>query len=136
MKTGEFLKTGLVTGIVILVLSMAFSWIAQAVFSFNVLTLAGMRSIGDPIMALFFLHPFVLSFALVYAYDKIKKSFKGKPKDRWMHFGFLMWIVVGIPSAFMVWSSMTYPLGFTVNTVFGSLIYLLGAGWIITKMTK
>ena len=44
-----------------------------------------------------------------------------------------MWIVVDITSAFLVFSSMDYPIGFTVNSVAGSLLDTLIAGIIIAK---
>jgi hypothetical protein len=48
----------------------------------------------------------------------------------------LGWVVYGIPSAFIVFSSMDYPIGFTVNSVIGSLLYMLGAGITITRLSK
>jgi hypothetical protein len=50
--------------------------------------------------------------------------------------GLLGWIVYGIPSAFIVFSSMSYPIGFTVSSVVGSLVYMVCAGITITRLSK
>jgi len=136
METKTIVVSGIVAGIVILVLSMTVSTATQALFDYNVLTLVGMRSVNDPISMLFFLHPFVVGLAMAILYDFTKKSFTGTAIRKGIVLGLLGWIVYGIPSAFIVFSSMDYPIGFTVNSVIGSLLYMLGAGITITKLSK
>ena len=136
LDTETIVVSGIVAGIVILVLSMIVSSATQALFDYNVLTLVGMRSVNDPVSLLFFLYPFVLALALAILYDFTKKSFTGTPMRKGIMLGLLGWIVYGIPSAFIVFSSMDYPIGFTINSVIGSLIYMLGAGITITKLSK
>ena len=136
LETRTIVVSGIVAGIVVLVLSMIISTATQALFNYNVLSLAGMRSVNDPVSLLFFLHPFVLALAMAILYDFTKKSFTGTPMRKGIMLGLLGWIVYGIPSAFIVFSSMDYPIGFTINSVIGSLIYMLGAGITITKLSK
>lgn len=136
METKTIVISGIVAGIVILVLSMIVSTATQALFDYNVLTLAGMRSVNDPVSILFFLHPFVVGLAMAILYDFAKKSFTGTVIRKGIVLGLLGWIVYGIPSAFIVFSSMDYPIGFTVNSVIGSLVYMLGAGITITRLSK
>ena len=136
MKTGKFLMSGVAAGVVILVLSQAMQLIVASIMPYNVLTLAGMRSVNDPIMILFFLHPFVLGLAMAYAYQHIVGSLKGNEVSKGTSFGALMWLVVSVPSAFLVWSSMNYPIGFTVSSIIGGLLYMLAAGILIAKMSK
>ena len=136
METKTIVISGIVAGIVILVLSMIVSTATQALFDYNVLTLAGMRSVNDPVSMLFFLHPFVVGLAMAILYDFTKKSFTGTATRKGIVLGLLGWIVYGIPSAFIVFSSMDYPIGFTVNSVIGSLLYMLGAGITITRLSK
>jgi hypothetical protein len=128
--------SGLVAGIVVLALSMIISTVTQALFGYNVLALAGMRSVNDPVSFLFFLFPFVVGVAMAILYDFTKKSFTGTATRKGVVLGLLGWIVYGVPSAFIVFSSMNYPLGFTVNSVIGSLVYMLGAGITITQLSK
>jgi len=115
---------------------MAVSTATQALFDYNVLTLAGMRSVNDPVSMLFFVYPFVVGLAMAILHDFAKKSFTGTAIRKGIVLGLLGWIVYGIPSAFIVFSSMNYPIGFTVNSVIGSLVYMLGAGITITKLSK
>ena len=136
LETKTIVVSGIVAGIVILALSMVVSTATQALFDYNVMTLVGMRSVNDPVSLLFFLHPFVVALALAILYDFTKKSFTGTPMRKGTMLGLLGWIVYGIPSAFIVFSSMDYPIGFTINSVIGSLIYMLGAGITITKLSK
>jgi hypothetical protein len=136
LETKTIVISGIVAGIVILVLSMIVSTATQALFDYNVLTLAGMRSVNDPVSMLFFLHPFVVGLAMAILYDFTKKSFTGTATRKGIVLGLLGWIVYGIPSAFIVFSSMDYPIGFTVNSVIGSLLYMLGAGITITRLSK
>jgi hypothetical protein len=136
LKTRTIIVSGIAAGIVILVLSMTVSIATQALFDYNVLTIVGMRSVNDPVSMLFFLHPFVVGLAVAVLYDFTKKSFTGTAIRKGIVLGLLGWLVYGIPSAFIVFSSMDYPMGFTVNSVIGSLVYMLGAGITITKLSK
>jgi predicted neutral ceramidase superfamily lipid hydrolase len=136
LETRTIVVSGIVAGIVVLVLSMIISTATQALFNYNVLSLAGMRSVNDPVSLLFFLYPFVVALAMAILYDFTKKSFTGTVMRKGIVLGLLGWIVYGIPSAFIVFSSMDYPIGFTMNSVMGSLIYMLGAGITITKLSK
>ena len=136
LRTRTVVVSGIVAGIVVLILLMMVSTVTQALFNYNALSLAGMRSVNDPVSVLFFLYPFVVALALTILYDFTKKSFTGTTIRKGIVLGMLGWIVYGIPSAFIVFSSMDYPIGFTVNSVTGSLIYMLGAGIAITKLSK
>ncbi len=132
----KIIVPGIVAGIVILVVSMAISTLAQSIFNYNVLTLAGMRTVDDPIMLLFFLQPFVTGFAMAILYNYTKTSFKGNTMQKGKLLGMLGWFVYGIPSAFIVFTSMNYPIGFTINSVIGSFAYMMAAGWTITKLSN
>jgi hypothetical protein len=136
LETKTIVVSGIVAGIVVLVLSMMVSAATQILFNYNVMTLAGMRSVNDPVSLLFFLHPFVVALPMAILYDFTKKSFTGTATRKGIVLGLLGWIVYGIPSAFVVFSSMDYPIGFTVNSVIGSLAYMVGAGITITKLSK
>ena len=136
METKRIVVSGIVAGAIVLVVSMLISAATQALFDYDVMTLAGMRSVNDPLSILFFLHPFVISLALATLYEFTKKSFTGTLARKGIILGLLGWLVYGIPSAFIVFSSMNYPIGFTVNSVIGPLAYMLGAGITITNLSK
>jgi len=133
MKAKQILVGGILAGIVIFVISWIFSWLSQTISQYNVLELAGMRAVDDPVAILFFVYPWVLGFALSYVYSYFDKALEGDSTAKGWKFGLLMWIVVSITSAFLVFGSMNYPVGFTVNSVVGPFIYMLVAGIIIAK---
>jgi len=133
MKLKQILVGGILAGVVIEVISMAVSWLAQSIWQYDVMKLAGMRSIDDPVCILYFVYPWVIGFALVCVYSYFEKALEGNYVAKGWKFGLLMWIVVSIPSAFLVFASMDYPIGFTVNSVIGPLIYMLVTGIVVAK---
>jgi len=134
MKIKQILVGGILSGTVIFVVSWIFSLLTQNIWQYNVMDLAGMRPIDDPICILYFIYPWVLGFALSFVYPYFDKGLEGTFITKGWKFGLLMWIVVGITSTFLVFSSMDYPIGFTINSVVGSLLDMLVAGFIIAKI--
>ncbi len=134
MNAKKIVIAGIAAGIVILIVSQAISILTQQALQYNVLALGGMRTVDDPIMALFFVHPWVLGFAMAIAFEKTKAGLGKAGVNRGKNFGLIAWLLAGLPSAFLVWSSMNYPIGFTVNTVIGTLVYMLAAGIVIEKI--
>jgi len=134
MKGKQVLVGGILAGVIIFVISWIFSWLTQTIWQYNVLELAGMRRADDPVAILYFVYPWVLGFSLSCVYSYFHKAFDGGIVLKGWKFGLLMWIVVSITSAFLVFASMNYPIGFTVNSVFGSLVYMLVAGIVLVKI--
>jgi hypothetical protein len=134
MKLKQILIGGILAGIVIEVISMGFSWLAQSIWNYDVLKLAGMRRINDPVSILFFVYPWVLGFALVCVYSYFEKALEGNYVAKGWKFGLLMWVVVSISSAFLVFASMDYPIGFTVNSIIGPLVYMPVTGIVVAKI--
>ncbi len=134
MRWKQVVVGGIVSGIVILIIDLIFSWLTQTIWQYNVLELSGMRTIDDPVAVLFFAYPWVLGFALSIVYSHLGKALNGNSISKGLKFGFLMWIVVGFTSAFLVFSSMDYPIGFTMNSVISSLIYIPLASIVISKI--
>lgn len=95
-----------------------------------------MRPFEDPLMMAFFLYPWILGFAMSIAFQKFKGSFKKTVWRMGKAFGFYTWLLAGIPSAFIVYTSMNYPIGFTINSLVGSLIYMVAAGIVLEKLAS
>jgi len=132
----KVLVSGIAAGITIFAAMMALSYAFQAIFNYNAVTLAGMRQIANPIMILFFVYPWVLGFAMAIAFQKFKGGFKCKGWHRGKAFGIYAWLLAGLPSAFLVWSSMDYPIGFTANALIGSFLYMVAAGIVLEKASS
>jgi len=134
MDVKKFLISGIIGGIVIWIISFIFDSLVVMAFPYDILKLGGMRAIDDPLMMLFFLSPFVTAFAMSFVYQYFK--FEGNYLSKGKKFGFLVWLVAGVPSAFIVYTSMTYPVGFTISSVIGSLLYMLGGAIVIAKLME
>lgn len=132
----KFLVAGILGGIVIFIVSWIVDYFTQMVWPYNVLELGGMRAVTDPVMLLFFLHAWVMAFALAFVYPYLKGNLEGTIGHKGAKFGFIAWIVASIPSAFIVYTSMNYPIGFTFNSVVGSLLYMLAAGITIARFME
>ena len=136
MKTKGILVSGLVSGLLIFAVGMIVQIAVQIVSPYDVLALGGMRSKEDPLMLLFFLYPWVIGFALAIAYSYLGKSLQGTAVHKGLTFGKLMWLVTSLPSAYIVYTSMNYPIAFTATSVVASLIYMPLVGILIAKMMK
>jgi hypothetical protein len=134
MKWKHVVVGGILSGIVIIIIDLIFSWITQTIWNYNILELPGMRTTEDPVAILFFIYPWVLGFALSIVYSQLGTALEGNSTSKGLKFGFLMWIAVGITSAFLVFSSMDYPVGFMVNSVVSSLIYIPLSGIVISRI--
>lgn len=126
---------GIAAGLAILIVSFIVDSIIVAVLPYDVLTLGGMRNPQDPMMLFFFAHPWVLGFAMSIAFQKFKGSFRSSGWCRGKAFGLYVWLLAGLPSAFIVYTSMNYPPGFTASSLVGSLLYMVAAGLVLEKLT-
>lgn len=136
MDLKKFFLVGISSGIVILVIMTLFGMLTQIVAPYDITSIGGMRNFDDPLMLLFFLSPFVISFIATYFYLVTKKSFNGSEKENTIKFGLLLYLIYVIPSEFIIFTSMTYPLGFHIDNLVGGFIYLMLASFVIVKLLK
>lgn len=138
MNWKGFLLGGLAAGIAIFVVNMLFGMFWEFIFpGFNAMMLAlpGMRAITDPVMVLYFLHPFVVGFAMSLFYQHFKAALKGTRFHRGLKYGFMVWVLAAIPSIFMVYSSMNYPTNVVIMWATGPLLYYPLAGIVIARLS-
>ena len=133
MKLKNILVSGILGGIAIFVVWLIAGILVQVSGLYNVMTLGGMRSASDPVMLLFFLHPWVISFAMAIVYSQVGKAFEGTLMQKGIKFGLLAWLVSSIPSTFIVYTSMNYPLAFSVVSLAASFVYMALAGVVVAK---
>ncbi len=136
MNAKKVIIPGLAAGIIALIVSQVMYMAIAAIFPYDVLKLGGMRAVDDPLMILFFVHYFILGLAIATFYDFAKKSFTGTATQKGITLGIMSWIIYSIPSGFLVFASMNYPIGFTVNSFLGGLVTMLAAGLTITAIAK
>ncbi len=107
------------------------STIIQTYFPYDILTIGGMRQAADPLMILFFLHSFVLMIGAVILYPILKLT--GTALQKGMRLGALMWLAYSVPSSYIVYTSMTYPVGFYLESFVFSFASWVVAGIIIAR---
>ncbi len=123
MQLKNVLKGGIFGGFVLLVLVTIFSELSVLVAPYNIATLGGMRAMDDPVMLLYFLYPFVFAFAAALVFDVVQGSLTGKNGvQKGLIYGGLLFLLVTIPSVFVMASSMTYPVGFYLAQVLEGIV--------------
>jgi hypothetical protein len=133
MDAKKIIISGVVAGIAMFIGMIIINTLTQFVMPYDIMTIGGMRAIEDPLMMLFFLSPWVYAFTMAILYSFVGGSFKGTFMQKGRTFGLLMFLVITIPSFFIVYTSMTYPNGFYLDQVVGGLVEMLLGGIVIAK---
>jgi hypothetical protein len=124
---------GLLAGFAVAVISWSIQFGVQYLFPYNMLELGGMRPFDDPLMALFFIHPWVIGFTMAAVYPFFTKLVESED-NRPMMYALMVWIVSAIPQFFIIFSTMNYPVGFYANQLIGSFLYTVAAAYVIWKV--
>jgi hypothetical protein len=124
---------GLLAGFAVAVVSWSIQFGIQYFFPYNMLELGGMRSVDDPLMALFFMYPWVMGYAMAVVYPFFAKLVEGE-ENKPLMYALIVWIVSAIPQFFIVFSTMAYPVGFYLNQLVGSFLYTIAAAYVIWKV--
>jgi hypothetical protein len=115
MDFRKIIFSGIAGGVVLFITMFVFDWIAALVAPYDIMSIAGMRATDDPVMILFFLSPFVFSFAAAIVFDTVHGSLPSEPIRKGICFGLLLFLIYAIPSIFIVFTSMVYPAGFFIG---------------------
>lgn len=128
---------GLLAGLLMLIAGLGVSFIWGAIFPAIAMEYQNMnifRAWNDPLMSLFFLYPFVFGLALSWAWDRVKKAFKGSPKERGWQFTLTMFAIATIPGMLISYASFQISGGITLSWLVGGFINLWIAGQVFAKM--
>lgn len=90
----------------------------------------------DPIMMLFFLYPITLGFALSWVWSKTKHLFQGGALKRGINFGLVYFLVSGIPTFLINFSSFDLPIQMILSWTFMGAVNGMVAGIILAKLNK
>ncbi len=126
---------GLIAGIVLLILSILglyitiwlFPTIALQYFdpAFNVQT--------DRVM-LYYLHPFIISFALSWFWIRFKGALKGAFLTRGIEFGLIYVLVAVFPMMWLIYSALNVSLSMVITWFLLALVQGIVAGLVFEKM--
>ena len=130
------LLAGLAAGLVILVLSFALEALIQLVFPYKWTELGSIRDLKDPLMTLFWLHPFVMGLVAAMVYDAVGQRFQGNWVEKGRKLGLLVWFIAAVPEAYIIYTSRVYPTGFYASLVVGYFVYYTAAGLVIARLAN
>jgi len=126
-------------GSMALALSVSFAGMWSLLFPYyNPLSIPGMRAMSDPLMALYYVQPFVQVLAFAIAFHFFGSTFGKMPVlKQGTHFGLIMWMLITLPSMFLVYASMDYGETFLLTTTITQLFEYTLAGmaiaWVFAK---
>jgi hypothetical protein len=113
MDKKKYFAVSLGSGFLLLILMFIISGIVQVVLPYDLYSLAGMRSIDDPLLYLWFIYPFALTFIWLYVYEKVKKAIPKNDCSQFFKIIFLVQVVLNI----LILLTMEYPIGFYVEQI-------------------
>ncbi|MBP1929523.1 hypothetical protein J2741_002070 [Methanolinea mesophila] len=116
------LAAGILGGIWLFIMTYLGSNAGTMTAPYDIMTIGGMRGETDPVLAFFFLYPFVLSFTSAIVFGMVRTSLEGPDIRQGLHFGLIMILLVMVPSLYVIYTSMTYPPGFFIGSLFTDLI--------------
>jgi hypothetical protein len=89
----------------------------------------------DPLMQLFYVHPFLVGLILAWVWEKIKKIVKGKGTAKGVNFGLTYFLIV-VPGMLMSYSTFKISLLMVTTWTISVLVQALVAGIILAKTNK
>ena|GEM_PF-2396884 len=130
MNWKKIVVSTVLNGIVLLLVLVAVQQLAIAINpNFNPSSLKGMRSPNDPILVFYFAYPWVLALALSIAFSFFHRSFGHLPIfKQGVHFGLIVWMLICLPNAFLLYTSMDYGETFFLANTLSYFISFIIAG--------
>lgn len=131
----KILISGLVAGIVLLVFSIAALYMTILLFPSLALEYydPAFQS-GDSRSILYYIHPFVLGFALAWFWERFKGMLKGGFTMRGIEFGIIYTLVATLPAMWIIFSAMNVTLTLVLTWFIYGLIQSIIAGLICEKI--
>ena len=132
----KFLIKGIIAGVVLLGLSYAALYLMVTLFP------ALAEQYYDPIFnfegdkkVLYFLHPFVLSFALAWFWKRYKSLFHGPFWWRGIEMGLVYGLIATIPSMWITFSSLAVSLAMVASWLAYGVFQAIVVGVIFAKIS-
>ncbi len=135
----KIILPGLLAGLLMLIAGMVFSFISNAIVPALMAEYQNLdifRAFDDPLMSLFFLYPFVFGLALSWAWDQVKKSFKGSAKERGLNFSLMVFFIATVPGMLISYASFQISGCMTLSWMMSGFLNVLIAGQVFAKMNE
>ena len=131
----KVLTSGLIAGIILFIVSygglyLTIKFFPQLFVTYNnpLFNSDGSRDV------LFYLHAFIISFALSWFWERFKGMFNGPPLLRGLEFGLVYALVALLPVMWITFSSLDITLTMVVSWFLYGLFQALLAGMIFAKL--
>lgn len=131
------LKKGLIAGLVNLVLGLGLNFGFQAFFpelTSQYQNSALFRPWTDPLMMIYFAHPFILGLALTYLWGISGKNLTGGATTKAFRFAKLVFLVATIPGMFITYTSFRISLLMVSSWTLVGFLEAFAAGWVFAKI--
>lgn len=136
----KILIAGLAAGLAMLVVSLGLNQLFNAIvpgLSNEYMNPALFRPWSDPLMMLFFLHPFVVGIALSWVWNVFKNIVPGVGAWRkGFNFGLAYGLVTTIPGMLISYSSFQISLWMILSWTIAGLIQTIIAGMVLARMNR
>lgn len=93
------------------------------------------RAWTDPVMSLYFVHPFVLGLIMAWIWSYIRPLLPGRPASAGLVFG-LIYMVTIIPGMLMSFSSFPLSAAMVISWLVSGLAEGLVAGWVLAYLNR
>ncbi|HMX39146.1 MAG TPA: hypothetical protein PK971_08385 [Saprospiraceae bacterium] len=132
----KFLLKGIIAGAVLLAFSYLSLYVVVSLFP----NLA--EQYYDPMFSLegnkailFFLHPFVLSFALAWFWRRFKGLFHGPFWWRGLEMGIMYGLIATLPAMWMIFSAMSLSLSMVATWLLYGIVQAVVVGMVFAKIS-
>lgn len=134
----NFIRPGIVAGLVMLVVMLMVNFGFPMIFPQITLEYSTQmyKSWNDPLMLLFFLHPFILGLILSWVWNLTSIIMKGDELTKVINFALAFFIVTQIPGMFITFTSMNVSLLMISSWMLSNLAQVFAGSFVISKMNK
>jgi hypothetical protein len=122
MNAKNIATGGISAGFVLLILMVISGYLVNMVLPTDISRYGGMRAMNDPVMNLFYLYPFVIACAAAIIFDIVKGCLEGTQVRKGLMFGAMLICIMTIPSLYVMYTSMTWPVDFYVSTLLFEIV--------------
>jgi hypothetical protein len=134
MNAKRIVIGGISAGFVLLIIMMVSGYLITLVLPADISRYGGMRAMGDPVMTLFYLYPFVVAFAAAILFDLVKGCLDGTTLKKGLMFGSMLICIMPVPSLYVMYTSMTWPVDFYLSTGIWELLSFPAMGILFARI--
>jgi hypothetical protein len=133
----KIILPGLIAGVAMLGAGMAISFLFtewQTTLKSEYENTQIFRAYSDPVMSLYFLHPFTLGITLAWLWDKAKVIFQGKTAPTSVFYFALAYSILSLSGMLISYATFQVSVTMVLSWVSGSFVEAILGAFIFSKM--